>query len=341
MAQKISIDLEKISSTNPRHHAAWIDAMGLLRFELDSAQLRREFITWATAQNLPNIEYFSALDDYHYITLGRMAWLLNNGAEMPSNARSYMQKLIDRLNNSHQSDVEIETVPVLSAEQRRTLQYVDLYSRIDAARMQYQNDIDTLEQQVRKLFNNDVPMNVIKKLYVHFKDSLDDALLETDNPEVNNWIEPLITVVNILAASTGNARSMQAMQRKINKRAERAAKNASVKLHDQETNIVSLSPAMLVDNSHALLYNAKNRKVILYTAKTGEKLGIKGTYITGYDESQSFGKTLRKPKETFSKILYNTSFVRIQQILTDYVKGKTHAVNGKLNKETLLIKVFK
>jgi hypothetical protein len=68
-------------------------------------------------------------------------------------------------------------------------------------------------------------------------------------------------------------------------------------------------------------------------------LGIKGTTITGYDETSSVYKTLRKP-ETQIKDLLSTGKVRLRTFLDD-IKTVARPFNGRINKETLILKATK
>lgn len=336
------VDFHLISSANPDHHRAWSRGMSVARIELDNSQMKKEFLVWASAAGLEDADDFSAFPDWRFMTVGRMAWLVNNGAEMPEQSLKFMSSQLDIMRSKTAETQSEEQEPVISADAKKTIQYVNLYSKLDTLWMKHQDDLELLEDEVRKFFNsNQTPMALLRRVYQHFKESLDDAMTGRDNPEVAKWIEPLVVVVNVLAGSTGNAQAMNAMRRKVNMKAVKAAKNATVKIVDQETNIVGLSPALLVGCTHALVYNTKNRKAMLYVAVDGATLGVKGTYITGYDENASFGKTLRKPKESFPKLLHNATANRIKKVLSDNIKGKSHTLNGKLNKETLLVKVFK
>lgn len=339
-AQNYGIDFKKLTESDEHYRQNWTHAMNIARLEIDNSQLKREFINWATSANIEDIQHFAALPDWHYVTIGKIAWLVNNGAAMSEQSKKFMESKISVLKNVQIENSESEDV--VTTDAKRVIQYVNLYSKIDVLRMKYINDTQTLEDEVRKLFSgNHVAMNMIKKLYNHFKESLDDALADIDNTEVTTWVDPLVTVVNVLAACTGNAQAINAMSKKIKGNAVKAAKKANVKRVDQDTNIVGLNPAMIVGNTHALVYNCKTRKVMIYSTRPGEKLGVKGTYITGFDQALSFGKTLRKPKETFSKMLHNATVDRIRHILNENVSGKRHEINGKLNSETLLVKVFK
>lgn len=337
------VDFSEISAANENHAKAWQYGMDTARLELDTATLKREFMIWAEANELDQADHFGVLPEHRFLTIGRMAWLMNNGSEIPEANAEFLYRELEKLKALNVESVEVKQddghIP-LTNDARKIIQYVNLYSYVDAVSVKFRDNLDELEQAViQRIKDVDPPQAMLKKLFAHYKENLDDALSERDNDLVEATVKPLVTIVNVLAACTGNAKAMAAVKKKVGARAAKAASKATVKVVDESTNIVGLSPVLIVGNTAALVYNTKNRKAWLYVAKDGETLGIKGNYITGFDDAASFGKTLRKPKETFNKGFPNVK--RVRQVLQDYIAGKRHEANGKLNKETLIVKVFK
>jgi hypothetical protein len=344
--QDFGVDFAAISAVSDRHIRAWQQGMDTARIELDSSKLKREFMQWAQDNEIFGVDQFETLADWRFMTVGRMAWLMNNGAEIPESSMEFLIKQMEILRGSPAEVAVVKAEPdddrPLTAEGKRRIQYVNLYSYIDAVRVKFKDDHDHIEEMIRKrIQDTGAAMPMLKKLYQHYRELLTDSLSERDNQLVAETVEPLVVVVNVLASITGNAAAMSASKKKISSKVTKAASKAKVKNLDTNTNIVGLSPALIVGNRAALIYNTKNRKAMLYIASGDSELGIKGTYITGYDEAQSFGKTLRTPKETFSKMLHNATAKRVDEVLGKYVKGKRHTLNGKLNKDVIIIKVFK
>lgn len=344
MAVQEIVDFSKITSQSEDHSREWRYGMDHARVEFDNGRLKAEFIRWAQDNGVDGIDHLETLPDWRYMTIGRMAWLMNNGAEITPGASEVFLRALQELRGAKgavQDTTTDDDLPITS-KVRQIQMYVNLYSRIDALRKNHADDQEALEQGMLKTFQGASPgMPMLRKLYQHYRELLTESITGRHNPLVEATIEPLVTVVNVLAGSTGNAKAAAELRKKVGAKAAKAASRAESKAVDKDTNLTGLIPALLIGNSAALLYNAKNRKAMVYVAKEGETLGVKGTYITGYDEELSFGKTLRKPKETFDKILHNANAKRIRHVLDTYIKGKHHDVNGKLNKDTMIIKVFK
>ncbi len=342
--QDIGVDFAAISAVNDHHSRAWQRGMDAARLELDNSSLKSEFLRWATENSIDHVDHYATLADWRFMTIGRMAWLMNNGAEIPHESMGFLLKQMATLRDHGTEEAKPSVDPVedrlVTADSKRIIQYVNLYSYIDAVRTKFKDDHDTLEDMIRKRMQDaQLGMPMLKKLYQHYRTALNDALHERDNALVAATVEPLVVVVNVLASVTGNAAAMGASKKKISSKVAKATSKAKVKNLDTDTNMIGMSPALLVGSQAALLYNTKNRKAMLYVSST--ELSVKGTYITGYDEQKSFGKTLRTPKETFAKMLHNATTKRVDEVLSKYIKGKRHELNGKLNKDVMILKVFK
>ena len=328
------------------HTTDWCDAMDWARLEVELDALKSEFVKWIKYVQLENVTHIFKLPTWHFQTLGRVALLLNKGATPTTETMAWFTNKIQELINLAPTPVvaeeQVEEVgPVLSAAQKRIMEYVDFYSFIDAVRVKFANDEVELEQRITERLRQRSPNNIqLKKLYLHYKESLADAMNEKDNVEVAKTIDPLSVVVDVLAGFTGNAKTVRQSKKATAKNQKTTAK-VSVKTLDAITNFASVSPALIPGADAVVMYNTKTRKAMVYSAKADLKLDVKGTKITGFDEAKSFAKTLRVPKSVLTSLRNATNSDRVALVLNTYVKGKAHVVNGRINKDTVIIKVFK
>ena len=85
------------------------------------------------------------------------------------------------------------------------------------------------------------------------------------------------------------------------------------------------------------VYNSRTRKIGRYVADEYSKtLNVKGTTITGFQESISMQKTLRKP-DIQIKDFMKLGKVQAKKFL-DTVKTTETLMNGRINSDTLLLK---
>lgn len=332
----------EITPKNPNHASAWREGMDWVRLEVNHNDLKDEFIKWAQSNAVENASNYQSLPNWHFITIGRIAYLLNRGAIASENTVDWFFGKISELPTTN-VDIEIvdEAETPLPAKARRVIDYVNLYSFIDAVLHSHQDDGEKINELLIERLRKAAPNSpMLKKLYSHFKDTLADALSEKDNPLVEKTIAPLILAVNILAAASGNAKVSSYKSSSVSRRAAKAAENVTFKAMDASTNMASVNPAQVPGTKTAVVYNAKSRKLMVYHAKTNEVLNIKGTKIINFDETTSFAKTLRKPKEMLP-MLRNAVTIRRIEVLFGDIKGKNHSVNGRIGKDMVIVKVLK
>ena len=68
-------------------------------------------------------------------------------------------------------------------------------------------------------------------------------------------------------------------------------------------------------------------------------LGVKGSTLTGWDEKTSVIKTLRKPTEQLNKLLAGGKIV-LRKFMEE-IKCKPKNATGRINKETVLVRIIK
>lgn len=105
---------------------------------------------------------------------------------------------------------------------------------------------------------------------------------------------------------------------------------------DKGLKLMSISPSDIVGASELWIYNVKTRKLGRYVAAQFQELGVKGTSITGYDESRSVSKTLRKPDEKLREFSKATK-VQLRKFL-DEIRATESKLNGRINADILLLK---
>ena len=106
---------------------------------------------------------------------------------------------------------------------------------------------------------------------------------------------------------------------------------------DEPLKLVSINPADIIGMKELWVYNTKTRKLGKYVAADFHDLGVKGTTITGFNESASICKTIRKPEEKL-KEFKTAGKVALRKFLDD-INATDTRMNGRINEETILLKV--
>jgi len=103
--------------------------------------------------------------------------------------------------------------------------------------------------------------------------------------------------------------------------------------------LVSVPPADIIGAQELWVYHTKHKKLGKYVADDHSVLGVKGTTLTGFSESKSMQKTLRKPEEQLAAFM-KAGKVQLRTFLKD-IKAVETKLTGRLNADTLLLKIEK
>jgi hypothetical protein len=115
------------------------------------------------------------------------------------------------------------------------------------------------------------------------------------------------------------------------------AKNVKFMPECPELGLKSAPPPTLVNSTEVWIFNTKYKKLQVYRAVNGEKMSVKGTTLTNYDVASSSAKTIRNPEQVkdlgqMTKRNFELAFKNL--------KTKESAVNGRINEDCIILKVW-
>ena len=116
------------------------------------------------------------------------------------------------------------------------------------------------------------------------------------------------------------------------------AKNVKFMKEFPELKLTSILPEQIVESKEVWLYNTKYKKLHVYRAIGDGVLTVKGSAIIGFEVATSGCKTVRKPE-----VVTEYANMTKRNIANEFkaLKTKEAAVNGRINKETIILRVFK
>lgn len=155
-----------------------------------------------------------------------------------------------------------------------------------------------------------------------------------------------IKAVHELYRSILDACDMIVLESKVNRTPRKKKPQSKDKIvakvkyakQDQSTTSVSIKPIDCLDAAAIMTYNIKTRKLGIYYPDAHSSLSFKGTTLTGFDESKSVQKTMRKPAEQVSK--FKKVSKRSLQKEFESVNSVETKMNGRFNDQTLILRVF-
>jgi hypothetical protein len=157
-----------------------------------------------------------------------------------------------------------------------------------------------------------------------------------DWKNIMSWLDECESSVNAVIAAKKAAR-------KPRKRKEQPITKVvgAVKYLKADANLkaTSIDPTQIVGALQLWVFNTKTRKLGVFNASDASGLTVKGTTVKGFDESKSFAKTLRKPESKVPELVA-AGKVALRKFM-DEIKAKESTLKGRLNEDTLLLKVVK
>jgi hypothetical protein len=137
----------------------------------------------------------------------------------------------------------------------------------------------------------------------------------------------------------GEAKLNKAPRAKKTVPAEKLVAKLKFKATDDKLGVTSIPPVQIIGASACVVYNTKSRKIGYYQAKTSAGLTVKGTSIDNFTD-KSAQKTLRKPETQLREFKDQNTQKRVETWIGN-IKATEVALNGRINSEVMILKVFK
>ena len=352
----------------------WHSAMAYYRMEFSGKDLKPAVIKWMTSVGCTKEDiaaFKKTKDNRCNLTMGSIASCLLRG--MPTvradfndgkDTAAWLRKQINEVIAEGKDDIDEDAV---STEVKPTVIQPSIQERVKEAAYRmteeiedaiegFQTDPENFDPKAFKMLNllkgkevKAAHARIIKAFYARQLEELeelasgkgDEQLKEGYSHRSKKQIRNLIAFYQEIASAC----DMLAQEAKVN-RAPRKTKAVSkdklvAKLKFMKSNeplkLVSVNPVDIIGSGELWIFNTKTRKLGKYVAAEFQTLGVKGTTITGFDEFKSIQKTIRKPEEKL-KEFKAANKVALRKFL-DEINATDTKMNGRINEETILLKV--
>lgn len=245
-----------------------------------------------------------------------------------------------------------EPKQVISIQERISNRANDLIADIEVQLDNYYRD-GTMFRPAEWMSKHEVKPAIAQRIADYYKplysevfdayegknDQLKEAYASWRKPKLRLYME---FVKSIIAAAETRATIVKA-SRKPRKKKEKTpvqlVSKLKYKVKDDEYKFVSVDPKQIVGCNQLWVFNTKYRTLAVYNAMGPAGLNVKGSTLTGFDEKTSIVKKLRKPTEQVNKLLEGGKVV-LRKFM-DEIKCKPKGANGRINNETILLRVIK
>ena len=169
----------------------------------------------------------------------------------------------------------------------------------------------------------------------------DSQLVEAYALYGKKGLKNLIACYEKIVADAKKLSQNQSTQRKPRAKkkvsTDKLVKDVKYLVKDDEAKLQSIAPEKIIGAQQLWVYTPKLRKLGVYHASSEAGLSVKGTTLTGFDEAKSISKTLRKPDDVLLQVT-SSGKLALRKVM-DNINAKAQAQNGRINKDTILLKV--
>ena len=153
---------------------------------------------------------------------------------------------------------------------------------------------------------------------------------------IKNIIDECQKFLNASVAAKVRAVRQPRVKKKIP--VEKLVARVKYQKESNEYKLTSINPVNIIGALDVYLFNTKYRRLVQLVAASVEGFSIKGTTIINISDTCS-SKTLRKPEDALMEFGKATK-ARASKMFID-LKTKAGSANGRLNEETIILKVYK
>ena len=169
-------------------------------------------------------------------------------------------------------------------------------------------------------------------------EELKEAYSHLNKTELKKFISSMHSIVADAERIINNSKVSRKPRIKKKKPADVLVSKIQYKKEDTEFKLLSINPVDIVGAKQLWVFNTKTRKLGVYHAWTQGGLTVKGTSINDYTDN-SCSKTLRKPADVFLELQKATE--RKYATIFNGIKATEQPLTGRINTDTILLKVFK
>jgi len=316
-----------------------------------------EYMKRHSAFTKADIEYVRAAEDWRMpMTACSIAKLSLNGTKMPARTIEFLHERINRsIEAGKKKEPVAETAPTKTTIQYRMRErtsaiIADVEDEIDKfINAKYTGSFSFYEYCVKKEVIAQYA-NKVKEYYSRLKLELELVSAKKDKDlvegyknlskqQINNYLNFVTTIYNDADRFAGNKKKARLPRKKKQKSTTDLVKSLRFKKEDNELKITSVNPSTIIGAKSLWVYNTKYKLIGVYNASSDRGLGVKGSSITQFDAVSSMSKTARKPEEIIQKVL-KAGVGELKKMMSS-LSTKEKMMNGRINTETILLRVIK
>ena len=277
-------------------------------------------------------------------TLGNVARIMNNGNVLPQVNLDYFNNSVTALlseASALREETDEQPKTVVSIQDRVQSKIYQLITECEEA-IDTNPKLDIYEWLTGKEATAQAA-SAIRDFYAkglgdHEADEFDTREMKKTREELKKYWENFVLLADRFINNKKAVKVRKPREKKV-KSAVDIVKNMKFQKEDKALKVVSIHPAEIVGCSQLWVYNTKYKKLTKYLAVGPAGIQIKGTTLIGWDVETSVSKGLRKPDQSIQTLL-SAGKVAIRTFMDD-LKTTSSVPNGRINEQTILLRVIK
>lgn len=323
--------------------------------EKESKKFTLEYVK-ANKYSKEIVDSISSASDSLFKNLGFVCRIIQRGAELDKTdwINYRIKEIIDfKLEDVVDSQVSPSTKTDRSIQDRvfdQATQYInDIEGHVD-------NFIKTKSFSFKCydwLVANSIKPIYLKQIQDHYKPLIeeitlalnkeDEQLVESyshwTKKELNSYLNAIDSIIKDCENFSSNVKTVRKVRKKKVVTLDKKVAKVQYKKEDNEYKLASVSPMEIIGASELWVFNTKYKKLGYYKSTDDSGFGVKGTTLLDYDEQLSIQKTLRKPLEVLTEFK-KAKKPELKKFMAN-IKCKESPLNGRINSDTILLKVIK
>jgi hypothetical protein len=300
-------------------------------------------------------EHFDSLPDFDFHTIGVLIRSVDLGGKLQETEQLFLNNKIKELTakQTKKTKAKVTAPTVVINIQDRILEKAreiggEIEGEIDEFVLskcpkdfKFKTPIKSYNSQIVKYIASFIKPRIAEMQDAY--DEKDEQLVEGYSNFKRTELKRFIVLLEDLVTQ---CEEQKVAAKAIRKPRARKAKPASVQVAKMkylkefaELNLKSINPADIIGADELWVYSTKYRRLAVYRSSDSNGLGVKGTTIINYTVKGSSMKTLRKPEDFLPKVLSTPKRSLTPEFRN--IKTKEAQPNGRINEETILLKVFK
>jgi hypothetical protein len=308
--------------------------------------------------NKKTIRLINQLKDQKFRNIGWNCRILTLGGILPKDYVERIIKAIDTetLKLTEIKEEKVKSKPVISIQQRMRDKVSDLCGEINEEIDNFTttgNDYPKMDEWMR---NHDVKPAIAEKIAEKYRplyaevyeayhavprgenSDLAFAYRHFKKKTLKRYMEFIKSIVAACEMQTTVAKLVKVPRKKKVKPATVLVEKVQYRDSDERYSLKSVNPKDIIGAKQLWVFNSKTRFLGVFNAMGSSGLSVKGTTIINFDPKTSITKKLRKPEVPLEQVVKGGKII-LRRLMGE-IKAKEKALKGRINKDTILVRIL-